>query len=311
MRPAASASILCLAVALHWETARASEGCVVASCSDNDAQLHEGTCLSRCDCIWDSEGTPKSKTYPSCSAQPDTDELHVTSYQASFDVYMSDEKGSFQMCEKGDAKCSSSTYTDPRCKDGSTPAEKLWNRVPIPQDGAASGFSSDDWILSDDPALPGSNNRKPSPPQSGSGGGENPPVKPAQRDIKGDWGKGAGWTRCASENVKYLEQDSCPEGYCALEGNSSRAPWACCNKCPGGNSQCMVHSCKCRCTKDCAQPIRTPVTGHNVCTCGADGTIARIGNGNTWSEPKSVSETLRAHVGGGAEVLPLFGAPVL
>ena len=61
--------------------AAASEGCLVASCSDADAQLHEGTCLNRCDCIWDSEGTPKSKSYPSCQRRPDTDEVHATSYQ--------------------------------------------------------------------------------------------------------------------------------------------------------------------------------------------------------------------------------------
>jgi hypothetical protein len=35
-------------------TARASVACVTAPCSDIDALLQEGTCLSRCGCIWDS-----------------------------------------------------------------------------------------------------------------------------------------------------------------------------------------------------------------------------------------------------------------
>jgi len=52
--------------------ALASVGCVSAPCQDSDAQLHEGTCLSRCDCLWDSEGVPNSKTYPSCKEAPDT-----------------------------------------------------------------------------------------------------------------------------------------------------------------------------------------------------------------------------------------------
>ena len=73
--------LLLLPVLLLLHPAGASEGCIVASCSDTDAQLHEGTCLNRCDCIWDSEGTPKSAAYPSCQTRPDTDELHVTSYQ--------------------------------------------------------------------------------------------------------------------------------------------------------------------------------------------------------------------------------------
>ena len=257
----------------------ASEGCVVASCEDTDAQLHEGTCLSRCDCIWDSEGTPKSKKNPSCQARPDTDELHATSYQGLFDVYLANEKGEFKMCEDGTSKCGSSSYVDPRCttKDGATPAEADWAKVALPQPGASNGFKTSEWILVDDPPNP----------KSGKSAriGNN---KVPQSEVKGKWGKGEGWTRCASENVRYLQQDDCPEGYCAREGNASKAPWACCNKCPGGNGQCMVHSCACRCTKDCAQPIRTPVAGSNICSCGADGTVARIGNGDSWSEPKSM-----------------------
>ena len=88
--------------AIMLSTAHAAIGCVVAPCQDTDAQLHEATCLSRCDCIWDSEGLPKSKTYPSCLAAPDTAEVHVTSFKGSIKTYLADDTTGFQLCQGTD-----------------------------------------------------------------------------------------------------------------------------------------------------------------------------------------------------------------
>ena len=81
----------------NFALATASIGCVAAPCQDSDAQLHESTCLSRCDCIWDSEGVPKSKTYPSCLSAPgkitnESSKLYSTSYPFNFNFLVCKNK---------------------------------------------------------------------------------------------------------------------------------------------------------------------------------------------------------------------------
>jgi len=248
-----------------FSSVTASIGCVAAPCQDSDAQLHESTCLSRCDCIWDSEGVPKSKTYPSCLSAPDTAEVHVTSFKGSVETYVADDITGFQLCQDMKTTCPANEYKDPSCSSptGNSKPESEWDKISLDVNDFDLNF-----IKVDEPM---------------------PEYKHTKKihSTKSMWGLGKGWTACASENSHKLEQGTCPTGYCVDEKhhNVSHVPWACCSKCPGGTKQCL-DNCMCRCTKECTKEDPTPTTG-GKCNCGISANV-RYGNGENWSPTQIV-----------------------
>ena len=67
--------------------ASANTDCIVALCSDKEAEDHQATCAVRCNCHWDKNGIPGSEQYPRCYAETETVQVSIAARQEATVYY--------------------------------------------------------------------------------------------------------------------------------------------------------------------------------------------------------------------------------
>ena len=67
--------------------ASANTDCIVALCSDAEAEAHQATCAVRCNCHWDKNGIPGSEQYPRCYAETETVQVSIAARQKATVYY--------------------------------------------------------------------------------------------------------------------------------------------------------------------------------------------------------------------------------